>query len=161
MKNSPQIHQYIIELKWTGNLGTGTSSYEGYSRDHKVRAVEKPWIMFSSDPSFRGNPANYNPEEMLVASLSSCHMLWYLHLCAQQKIKVVSYEDNPIGKMVEKSDGSGYFQEVTLKPKIIIEKSTRIKKAISLHERAHSYCFIANSVNFPVRCEAEILVNNT
>ena len=101
---------------WTGNRGEGTASYRGYGRDHVLSVKDKPEIPGSSDPSFRGDPQRYNPEELLVASLSSCHMLWYLHLCAVSGVVVVDYRDEAGGTMEETADGGGFFREVVLKP---------------------------------------------
>jgi organic hydroperoxide reductase OsmC/OhrA len=112
----------------------------------------------SSDPSFRGDPARYTPEELLVMSISSCHMLWYLHLCAVAKIVVTAYEDNPVGTMVESADGSGRFIEVVVKPTVTLAAGSDAEKAEALHEQAHHFCFIANSVNFPIRTEPDTLI---
>jgi organic hydroperoxide reductase OsmC/OhrA len=152
-------HHYSLTMKWTGNTGEGTKSYQSYSRNHIYSSEGKSDISGSSDPSFRGDPGRYNPEELLVATLSSCHMLWYLHLCSLNDIIVESYEDKPIGTMVEEVNGSGYFTEVTLKPAVIISKGD-INKANELHHEAHAMCFIANSVKFPVKCESTISVTN-
>lgn len=152
-------HHYTLQMDWTGNTGTGTKSYQSYLRSHIYKSNGKPEIPGSSDPSFRGDPSRYNPEELLVATLSSCHMLWYLHLCSVNGITVESYKDKPEGTMVEEENGSGYFNEVILKPRIEIS-SGDISKAESLHHEAHSLCFIANSVKFPVKCEAEIKIIN-
>lgn len=145
-------HTYSVNLKWTGNLGEGTKKYTAYSRDHEIQAAGKPLILGSSDPSFRGDPEKYNPEDLFVSTLSSCHMLWYLHLCTVNKITVVSYEDNPKGIMTEDDKGSGRFKTVTLFPTVVI-KEDKIALAERLHHQAHNYCFIANSVNFEVACE--------
>lgn len=145
-------HAYTVNLKWTGNLGKGTKRYTAYSRDHEIQAGGKPLILGSSDPSFRGDPERYNPEDLFVSTLASCHMLWYLHLCTMNKITVVSYEDNPKGIMIEDEKGSGRFKKVTLFP-IIVIKGDNIVLAEQLHHQAHEYCFIANSVNFEVACE--------
>ena len=147
-------HHYSLLVEWTGNLGAGTSSYRAYSRDHDISAEGKVSIAGSSDSAFRGDSSKYNPEELLLASLSSCHMLWFLHLCAERKIVVTAYNDQPKGIMMETADGSGRFREVCLQPLISLEDSTQETKLDVLHERAHSLCFIANSVSFPVRCEA-------
>ena len=141
-------------MTWTGNLGEGTSGYRSYSRNHEIAAVGKPVLPGSSDPTFRGDPARYNPEEFLVSSLSTCHMLWYLHLCAAANIVVLQYEDEATGVMAERSDGGGRFTEVTLKPQVVIASGGDLERAEALHEQAHHLCFIANSVNFPVRCES-------
>lgn len=147
-------HQYTVNLNWTGNEGKGTSSYTAYSRDHAIRVKGKLAIKCSSDPAFRGDKTRYNPEELFLASLANCHMLWYLHLCSEAGVIVEKYEDNPIGTMVEKSDGSGHFTEVILKPHVEVKEESMIEKALSLHHPANVKCFIANSVNFPVKHEA-------
>ena len=152
MDNHKQ-HRYSIQVKWTGNLGQGTSGYRAYSRNHEIAAPGKPVVPGSSDPTFRGDPERYNPEELLVTSLSTCHMLWYLHLCAEAKIVVLHYEDDASGVMEETPDGGGRFTQVVLKPRVVITASEDLERAEALHERAHHLCFIANSVNFPVRCE--------
>jgi organic hydroperoxide reductase OsmC/OhrA len=151
-------HRYSVHVTWTGNLGQGTSSYRAYSRNHEIAAAGKPVLPGSSDPTFRGDPDRYNPEEFLVSSLSTCHMLWYLHLCAEAKIVVVEYVDEASGVMTERSDGGGRFTEVTLKPHVVIASGGDLTRAEALHERAHHLCFIANSVNFPVRCDPRIRI---
>jgi organic hydroperoxide reductase OsmC/OhrA len=145
-------HKYSISVRWTGNTGKGTSDYRSYQRDHEINVLGKPPILGSADPKFRGNPLRYNPEELLVAALSSCHMLWYLHLCADAGIVVVSYEDQAEGTMEESSEGSGRFVRVTLRPHVRVKGS--VEQATALHQRAHELCFIANSVNFPIQHEA-------
>jgi organic hydroperoxide reductase OsmC/OhrA len=152
-------HTYEVSTAWTGDLGSGTSAYDAYSRDHLLRIGTKPAIEASSDPAFRGDPARHNPEELLVASLSSCHMLWYLHLCATNKIVVTGYVDDAIGTMQEEKNGSGRFVDVTLRPRVTIGAGDDAELAARLHQDAHRYCFIANSVNFPVRCEPTIDVS--
>ncbi|MFA1544381.1 OsmC family protein [Actinomadura monticuli] len=147
-------HQYDVSVTWTGNTGSGTSSYRAYERAHEVQAAGKPPIAGSSDPGFRGDPSRWNPEELLVASLSQCHMLWFLHLCAVEKVVVTGYEDRPRGVMVESADGGGRFEEVVLRPRVALADPEQAGRAAELHERAHELCFIANSVNFPVRHEA-------
>jgi organic hydroperoxide reductase OsmC/OhrA len=149
-------HAYRVGLAWTGNLGQGTSGYRAYARSHEITAPGKPPLPGSSDPHFLGDPARYNPEELLVASLSSCHMLWYLHLCADAGIVVTKYVDRPEGTMIETPEGGGHFTEVVLRPTAAIRGDCDAGLAIALHERAHELCFIARSVRFPVRCEPEI-----
>ena len=149
-------HTYQTRVEWTGNSGEGTKTYKGYRRDHLITVNGKPEIPASSDPGFRGDPARYNPEELLVASLSSCHMLWYLHLCAVNHVTVVEYHDIALGTMEEKEDGSGVFVRVLLRPVITITADSDRAQALSLHHEAHRYCFIANSVSFPVEAEPEI-----
>jgi organic hydroperoxide reductase OsmC/OhrA len=139
---------------WTGNRGTGTSSYRAYGRDHNISAAGKSAaIAASSAPVFRGDADRYNPEELLVAALSSCHMLAFLHLCADAGISVTAYRDEAEGTMVMNDDGSGQFREVTLHPVVTITDAARAGELETLHHRAHELCFIARSVNFPVRCE--------
>ena len=149
-------HHYEIQIAWTGNQGQGTKDYRGYGRDHAITAAGKPTLLGSADPSFRGDPARYNPEELLVASLSACHMLSYLHLCAVNHIVVTDYRDDATGLMTETGDGSAKFAEVTLHPEVTIDADSDEAKALSLHEEAHRRCFIANSVNFPVKHAARI-----
>lgn len=153
-----KIHSYRLSIEWTGNRGTGTSGYLHYDRAHVISVEGKPAILLSSDPSFNGDNSRYNPEELLVASLSSCHMLWYLHLCSVNGVVVTSYADDPEGKMEELPDGSGTFREVVLHPSVIVTETTMIAKAEMLHGDAHKKCFISNSVNFPVKTEAFIQV---
>ena len=144
-------HTYQTHLRWTGNQGTGTSSYRAYSRDHEHTADYKQIsIPGSSDPAFRGDPSRYNPEELLLSSLASCHMLWFLHLCAESGVVVLAYEDTPSGTMAETADGGGHFTNVTLYPKVKVAEATMLDKVDDLHHRANKLCFIANSVNFPV-----------
>lgn len=143
-------HDYKLTMTWTGNKGTGTATYTGYERSHRISIEGKPDILGSSDPVFRGDKTKYNPEELLLAALSSCHMLAYLHLCADVGIVVVDYIDNADGIMVETDNGSGHFTEVTLNPVVVVSDSSMIDKANELHEEANKVCFIANSCNFPV-----------
>lgn len=149
-------HQYAVSVAWTGNDGVGTQSYGSYRRDHEIGAPGKPTIPASSDPAFRGDRARYNPEELLVASLSSCHMLWYLHLCAINGIIVLDYRDQASGTMQEEADGGGTFVRVVLKPRVAIAEGGDRDKALALHEKAHHLCFIARSVRFPVDVAPEI-----
>ncbi|RBL91008.1 OsmC family protein [Chitinophaga flava] len=151
-------HHYHTTVEWTGNEGTGTSAYAAYGRNHMIQAAGKPVIPGSSDPSFRGDKTRYNPEELLVASLSSCHMLWYLHLCAVGGIIVTSYIDHAEGVMTETAEGSGQFKQVILKPVVTITDPALAESARALHEEAHKYCFIARSCNFPVTHEPELRI---
>jgi organic hydroperoxide reductase OsmC/OhrA len=143
-------HHYKLNITWTGNRGEGTATYKGYDRDHTITTGNKPAIPGSSDPSFRGNPERYNPEELLVASLSACHMLWYLHLCSAAGVIVVEYVDEATGTMEETPNGGGHFTKVTLHPTITLKSKSMIDQADSLHEKANQLCFIASSCNFPV-----------
>jgi organic hydroperoxide reductase OsmC/OhrA len=141
---------YKTTVTWTGNLGKGTSDYRSYERNHVINTDGKPEIPGSSDPSFRGDKTRYNPEELLVASLSSCHMLWYLHLCSVAGVVVVDYTDEARGTMIETADGGGYFKEVTLHPVVTVTDESMVEKANALHHDANKMCFVANSMNFPV-----------
>jgi len=147
-------HHYKVRMTWTGNTGEGTKTYKSYTRDHVYEVDGKPPIPGSSDPNFLGDAARWNPEDLLVASLSSCHKLWYLHLCSVNGIVVESYVDEAEGEMVEDENG-GHFTSVILRPQIVISKGD-VATAQKLHHEAHEKCFIANSVNFPVKCEARI-----
>jgi organic hydroperoxide reductase OsmC/OhrA len=149
-------HTYHVELEWTGNRGTGTSGYREYGREHTLRSGHKPEIAASSDPAFRGDAARWNPEDLLVASLSSCHQLWYLHLCTDAGVVVTSYRDEATGSMAETADGSGYFTRVALRPRVEVALAEQVELARRLHHDAHAKCFIANSVNFVVECEASV-----
>lgn len=146
-------HTYVVTVTWTGNRGAGTSGYRAYARAHDVSAPGKPTIPGSSDPAFQGDRTRYNPEELLVASISSCHMLWYLHLCSAEGILVQSYEDIAEGVMTERPDGGGAFVEILLAPEITLSPGADLDCARALHADAHRKCFIANSVNFPIRHE--------
>ena len=149
-----RTHRYQVEVTWTGNRGEGTGHYRAYERAHEVRAGDKPPILGSSDPAFRGDPSRYNPEELLVAALSQCHMLWYLHLAADAGVVVVAYVDAAEGTMREdRPGGGGRFTEVVLRPRVTVAAADMTDKAAGLHDRAHELCFIASSVNFPVRHE--------
>ena len=149
-------HEYDVNVVWTDETGRGTRSYTGYLRDHRITAAGKPPIAASSDPSFRGNPSRYNPEELLVAGLSACHMLSYLHLCAINGISVLDYRDAAHGVMQETDDGGGAFVGVTLQPQVTIAAGNDTAKAVRLHEEAHKLCFIARSVSFPVECTPQV-----
>ncbi|MEO8582445.1 MAG: OsmC family protein [Flavitalea sp.] len=154
-----RTHQYLISMNWTGNKGAGTLGYRDYERSYTLSVKNKPDIHGSSDPAFRGDAQKYNPEEMLVAALSSCHMLSYLHLCATAGIVVTAYTDEATGLMNQDAEKGGYFAEVVLHPKVTITDASKTELANSLHEQAHHLCFIANSVNFPVKHEASCEVS--
>jgi organic hydroperoxide reductase OsmC/OhrA len=151
-------HQYQATLTWAGNKGSGTMDYRSYDRSYIISIDNKPDISGSSDSAFLGDKTKHNPEDLLLASLSSCHMLWYLHLCSQNEIIVMDYKDNPIGKMTENADGSGHFNEVVLNPVVVITDESQIEKANELHDQAHKMCFIANSCNFPIKHNPKSIV---
>jgi organic hydroperoxide reductase OsmC/OhrA len=143
-------HNYKLTVRWTGNTGTGTSNYKEFERSHSILVDNKVEILGSADPAFRGDKTKHNPEDLLVASVSSCHMLWYLHLCAVSGIIVTDYIDNATGVMMETANGGGKFTEVTLNPVVTVTDVLMMKKAIELHKKANELCFVANSLNFPV-----------
>ena len=144
-------HTYEATVTWTGNLGEGTLNYTSFERGHTISVANKPEILGSSDPAFRGDLTKYNPEELLIASLASCHMLWYLHLCSEANIVVTDYKDTVTGILKTNANGSGYFSSVTLNPEVTITAVSMKEKALELHNKANEMCFIANSVNFKVR----------
>jgi len=151
-------HRYAVSITWNGNLGTGTSGYRDYSRDYEISADGKSDIHGSADPAFRGDRTRWDPEELLVASLSACHKLWYLHLAAEAGIIVTAYADRAEGVLEIGRDGVGRFKSVVLRPTVTVTKGSDPDRARTLHKPAHEKCFIANSVNFPVECEPEIVV---
>ena len=155
------LHTYSVDLTWTGAGASGTASYTSYSRDHEVRIGSKPPLLGSSDPSFRGDAARFNPEELLVSALAQCHMLWFLHLASTAGVVVLAYEDQAVGTMRIEAAGHGQFREVVLRPRIVVGRrgllpdESPVTDALlaDVHKQAHEHCFIARSVNFPVRHE--------
>ncbi len=146
----PKEHHYNVGITWTGNKGQGTTSATAYERSHTISAHGKPDIEGSSDVAFRGDISKYNPEDFLVSALAQCHMLWYLHLCADAGIVVTAYHDQAVGTMIESPTGGGHFTSVVLHPHVTLSDISRAEQADTLHAKAHEKCFIANSVNFPV-----------
>ena len=144
-------HIYSLTVQWTGNTGKGTAGYHSYDRSHSILIDGKEEIKGSSDPAFRGDSTKHNPEELLLASLSSCHMLWFLNLCSNKGIIVTAYVDKPYGTMTLTKDGSGKFTEVVLNPIATVDGNISADALREVHHQAHKMCFIANSVNFPVR----------
>jgi organic hydroperoxide reductase OsmC/OhrA len=155
---SARTPTYETTLTWTGNLGPGTASYRSYARTHEVRADGPQPIQGSSDPHFRGDADRWNPEQLLLAALSQCHMLAYLHLCAVNGVVVTAYTDRASGTMEETPDGGGHFTRALLRPQVEVASDGMTEKAKALHEDAGRLCFIANSVNFPVDHEPEVTV---
>ncbi len=152
-----KIHEFPTRITWTGNRGTGTSAYRAYDRTWDMKAEGKDIVHCSNDPLLGGDPSKYNPEDMLIAALASCHMLWYLHLCSDAGVTVLAYEDKPVGIGESEPSGKGKFIEAVLRPKITITADSNAEKAIAIHDEIHNHCFIARSVNFPVRFEVEII----
>ncbi|MGC2221934.1 MAG: OsmC family protein [Methylocella sp.] len=151
-----RVHVHEASIIWTGNRGRGTSAHKNYDRDQVPRVARKPLFPMSSDPAFLGDPARYDPEELLVAAISSCQMLWYLHPCAEARVVVAAYVDCASGRLIVSTEGGGQCESVTLRPTVTFE-SVETEAARRLHEGAHKKCFIANSVNFRVLCEPTIL----
>ncbi|MGW2279309.1 OsmC family protein [Streptomyces sp. NPDC001770] len=152
-------HTYDVQVEWTGNLGSGTDGYASFSRDHEVLADGKDGIAASSDPAFRGDPARWNPEELLVSSVAQCHMLWYLHLCAVGGVVVTDYEDTAHGVMtMDETGGGGRITQVVLRPEVTVTDASMVEKARALHGDVPALCFIARSVNFPIAHEPVVHV---
>ena len=149
-------HRYALTSTWTGNTGTGTSGYRDYRRDVTLEVAGKPDILASSDKPFRGDTSRWNPEDLLLASLSECHLLSYLHACVTAGVVVVSYRDTASGLMRENGAGGGAFVEVMLRPEVVVADASMIEAAERAHAQAREWCFIANSMNFPVRHEVVV-----
>lgn len=147
-------HEYVAEIMWTGNRGQGTKTYKGYDRTWTVATPGKPLIACSNDPLLGGDPALHNPEDLLLASLAACHMLWYLHLAGAAGVQVTAYSDRPVGFGQSAPDGSGEFVRAVLHPSIRIAGGASIETADAIHGKIHQVCFIARSVRFPVVVEA-------
>lgn len=141
---------YALTATWTGNKGSGTSKVSGYERSHTVTIANKPDLLLTTDNSLYSDKSKHNPEELLLAAISSCHLMTYLYLCALEGIVVMDYTDHATGTMKELAGGGGYFTEVILNPVFSVAESSMIDKALTLHEKAHEHCFIARSMNFPV-----------
>ncbi|MEX2179255.1 MAG: OsmC family protein [Gemmatimonadaceae bacterium] len=155
---APSKHDYSARVVWTGNLGEGTSRYTSYGREYRIVIDGKPDLAGTSDPAFHGKPDVHNPEDLFLASISACHMLFYLSLCARAGIRVTAYEDQARGTMVIRADGGGRFEDVTLHPVATIEAGGDEALALRLHEQAHELCFIANSCSVPIRHEPLVRV---
>jgi len=151
-------HRYALTVRWTGNLGAGTAAYRGYSRDHDVEIPGLPVLKGSADPAFHGDRNRYNPEQLLLAALSQCHMLSFLHVAVKHGLVVTAYEDHASGLMRTNRDGSGQFESVTLKPRVTVADPAAAELLEELHTEANKLCFIARSVNFPVLHEPSAAV---
>ena len=151
-------HRYRLHTTWTGNRGTGTTGYRDYDRSATIEIPGKPTMHSSSDKPFRGDPSKWNPEDLLLAALSQCHLLSYLHACVTEGVVVVDYRDEASGLMIEDGHGGGRFTQVVLRPHVTIADASMRDAAIRAHEQAHAWCFIANSVNFPVLHEPTVSV---
>lgn len=151
-------HHFTTETVWTGNTGSGTSTYRSYERSHEVTSGRKPAIAGSSAPAFRGDAAAWNPEELVIAALANCHMLAFLHLAADAGVVVVAYRDAASGAMKQTPGGGGHFTEVVLHPEVTVSDAGMAARCAELHDRAHELCFVAASVSFPVRHEPTVQV---
>jgi organic hydroperoxide reductase OsmC/OhrA len=151
---------YYSKLVWSGGELGPTDSVETYSREFRAEIDGKPPLRGSADPAFHGDPALHNPEDLLMIALPSCHMLSYLAVCAHAGIAVVSYEDSAVGTLARR-DGRVKFVDALLRPRVVVEEGSDIARARALHEKAHNICIIVNSVNFPVRHEAEVTFTTT
>ncbi|KKX97617.1 OsmC family protein [Microbacterium sp. Ag1] len=149
-------HRYALTSTWTGNTATGTTGYRDYRRDVTIEIEGKPDLLASADKPFRGDASRWNPEDLLLASLSECHLLSYLHACVTAGVVVVSYRDRATGMMREDGAGGGSFVEVMLHPEVVVAEESMIEAAERAHTQANEWCFIANSMNFPVRHEARV-----
>jgi organic hydroperoxide reductase OsmC/OhrA len=155
-------HHYVATLTWSGAALGPARDYHGYSREYSVEIPGKPPMRGSADAAFRGDPTLYNPEDLLLVALSACHMLSYLALGARLGVAVLSYRDRATGTMgIQRQPGQKIarlrFIEVVLHPEVTIGADGDANHALALHEQAHAECFIANSVNFPVRHEPTTL----
>jgi len=154
MKNGE--HHYQARLVWDGNRGEGTKTYASYGREYRVVVDSKPELQGSADPVFRGDAMRWNPEDLFLASISSCHLLTYLALCARNGVQVLEYEDRAEGLMKEDGKGGGRFEEVVLRPRVVVAGADQVDRALELHTRAHELCFIANSCSVPIHHQAEV-----
>ena len=151
-------HHYPLTVTWTGNRGEGTTGIKDYDRDHRISADGPPDIDGTADPGYLGDPERWNPEQLFTASISQCHMLWYLGLCYRRGVVVHEYVDEAVGTMVADPNGKARFTQVVLRPRIVVGAEDQVEKAVELHEKAHEMCFIAQSVNFPVTFEPQVTV---
>ncbi|MDJ0363204.1 OsmC family protein [Rhodococcus sp. H29-C3] len=153
---SGKTHKYDVSITWTGNYGAGTKSYTAYGREHEIDTLDAPTILGTSDPAFRGDPSRWNPEQLQVAALSQCHMLWYLNLAAAAGVVITAYADNALGVMTQNDTGAGQFEFATLRPRVTITADSDKQVAMRIHSDVPAKCFIARSVNFPVHHEPVI-----
>lgn len=144
-------HAFAAGVVWEGNTGEGTAGYASYSRRYRVTAEGKPDLPGSADPAFRGDADRHNPEDLFLAALSACHMLFYLSLCARGGVRVLAYEDRATGTLRIDPGGGGRFESVTLHPVVHVDADSDAEQAARLHETAHGLCFIANSCSVPIR----------
>lgn len=147
------MQNYAVTIRWTGQRDVGTRSYESYGREHVIQVAGKPDLLGSSEPAYRGDASRHNPEELFVAALSSCHMLWFLHLASRAGVVVRGYVDGAVGTLALASDGSGRFERVRLRPRLLLEAPAEPETIAAIHQEAHAKCFIAQSVNCEIVIE--------
>lgn len=152
-----KTQNYKLDLSWQGNHGAGTMTHTSYDRNFTTHEGSRPPVLGSSHPAFRGNSERYCPEELLLASLSSCHMLWYLHMCAAHEVVVLEYHDHPVMEMEVKEFGNGDIRSATLSPVVRIASEDQREQAMAMHQRAHQSCFIAKAVNFEIILKPKIV----
>lgn len=151
MKNE---FNYTLALNW---LGDKNGTHHREDRFYEIRIEGKPKLLGSADQPFFGDPSLYNPEDLLLSALSSCHMMSYLYVCRKAGIKISSYQDNPVGTLKLNKEGIGKFENVTLKPQVVLADKSQTQQASALHHKAGKLCFIANSVNFDIKYEASTI----
>ncbi|MGF1465268.1 MAG: OsmC family protein [Sandaracinaceae bacterium] len=152
------MHRYAVTVRWTGNRGEGTSAYRAYGREHVVQIAGKEDLLGSSDPVYRGDASLHNPEDLFVAALSSCHMLWFLHLACRARMCVVGYTDEALGELRVHEDGGGSFARVRLRPRVTVRGAADEEALRALHDEAHAKCFISQSVKCPVEIVPSLIV---
>lgn len=143
-------------MSWDGASRHGLEFRDRTKRRHTISHPEKPDIDGSAAPAFHGETTRWNPEELLLAALSQCHMLTFFYLAHEEGLEVVDYEDTPEATLRTHADGSGEMTEAILKPRVTVRGGWE-GSLDDMHHRAHELCFIARSVNFPVTHEATTL----
>ncbi len=136
--------QFKVQAKWSSKNALDVSIN---GKTHQVFIDDKSPLTVSAAKAFKGDETKYNPEDLLLSALASCHMMSYFYVCAQNGIELIDYKDEAVGVLELKADGSGAFTSVVLNPVVTISKSEMIDKAVSLHKEAHSICFIAHPCN--------------
>ena len=145
-------HHYKLKVNWYGATDAGNENLRTYDRSHSVSLEGKPELHLTTDDGTVGDQSKLNPEELLVSAVASCHMLSFLYLCSRKKIVITSYEDNATGLLIERSKGKSGIEEVVLNPVFTVADDSMKEKAVEMHHTAHDFCYIANSVNFEIKC---------
>lgn len=149
-------HLFKAAINWTSKQNPPDSTKRFYSKSHQIKIEGKPVLEVSAAKAFKGDPELYNPEDLLLSSLVSCHMMSYLYVCSQNGIEVLEYSDNAEATLEVSPNGSGRFVAAKLYPKVKILNPEQIQLALDLHQKANELCFIANSCNFPVMHHASV-----